>query len=128
MEFKKEKVYTPLVATPTHNVSQAIKYGNLVFVSGMVGEDENEVLMDGLEAQCERAFLNMKNVLESAGSSLEKVLFCQIFIGKREDRAIANKVWDRHFLNMDVAPARYTVVAPTVAEPYLFEITCVAGV
>ena len=114
MEFKKEKVYTPLVATPTHNVSQAIKYGNLVFVSGMVGEDENEVLM--------------KNVLESAGSSLEKVLFCQIFIGKREDRAIANKVWDRYFLNMDVAPARYTVVAPTVAEPYLFEITCVAGV
>ena len=128
MEFKKEKVYTPLVATPTHTVSQAIKYGNLVFVSGMVGEDENEVLMDGLEAQCERAFLNMKNVLESAGSSLEKVLFCQIFIGKREDRAIANKVWDRYFLNMDVAPARYTVVAPTVAEPYLFEITCVAGV
>ena len=119
MEFKKEKVYTPLVATPTHNVSQAIKYGNLVFISGMVGEDENEVLMDGLEAQCERAFLNMKNVLEAAGSSLEKVLFCQIFIAKREDR---------YFLNMDVAPARYTVVAPTVAEPYLFEITCVAGV
>ena len=117
-----------MVATPTHNVSQAIKYGNLVFISGMVGEDENEVLMDGLEAQCERAFLNMKNVLEAAGSSLEKVLFCQIFIAKREDRTIANKVWDRYFLNMDVAPARYTVVAPTVAEPYLFEITCVAGV
>ena len=35
MEFKKEKVYTPLVATPTHNVSQAIKYGNLVFISGI---------------------------------------------------------------------------------------------
>ena len=113
MEFKKEKVYTPLAATPTHNVSQAIKYGNLVFVSGMVGEDENEVLKEGLEA---------------AGSSLEKVLFCQIFIAKREDRAIANEVWDRFFLNMDVGPARYTVVAPTVAEPYLFEITCVAGV
>ena len=93
MEFKKEKVYTPLAATPTHNVSQAIKYGNLVFVSGMVGEDENEVLKEGLEAQCEQAFINMKNVLEAAGSSLEKVLFCQIFIGKREDRAIANEVW-----------------------------------
>ena len=62
MEFKKEKVYTPLAATPTHNVSQAIKYGNLVFVSGMVGEDENEVLKEGLEAQCEQAFINMKNV------------------------------------------------------------------
>ena len=59
MEFKKEKVYTPLAATPTHNVSQAIKYGNLVFVSGMVGEDENEVLKEGLEAQCEQAFINM---------------------------------------------------------------------
>jgi len=117
MEFKKEKVYTPLAATPTHNVSQAIKYGNLVFVSGMVGEDENEVLKEGLEAQCEQAFINMKNVL-----------VCQIFIAKREDRAIANEVWDRFFLNMDVGPARYTVVAPTVAEPYLFEITCVAGV
>lgn len=104
MEFKKEKVYTPLAATPTHNVSQAIKYGNLVFVSGMVGEDENEVLKEGLEAQCEQAFINMKNVLEAAGSSLEKVLFCQIFIAKREDRAIANEVWDRFFLNMDVGP------------------------
>ena len=114
MEFKKEKIYTPLVAAPTHNVSQAIKYGNLVFVSGMVGEDENEVLKEGLKAQCEQAFLNMKRVLEAAG--------------RREDRAIANEVWDHYFLNMDVAPARYTVVAPTVAEPYLFEITCVAGV
>lgn len=85
MEFKKEKVYTPLAATPTHNVSQAIKYGNLVFVSGMVGEDANEVLKEGLEAQCEQAFINMKNVLEAAGSGLEKVLFCQIFIAKRED-------------------------------------------
>ena len=128
MEFKKEKVYTPLVATTTHNASQAIKYGNLVLLSVMVGEDVNDVLMYGLDAHCERAFLNMKNVLEAAGSSLEKVLFCQIFIAKREDRTIANKVWDRYFLNMDVAPARYTVVAPTVAEPYLFEITCVAGV
>ena len=128
MEFKKEKVYTPLAVTPTHNVSQAIKYGNLVFVSGMVGEDEHGALKEGLEAQCEQAFINMKNVLEAAGSSLEKVLFCQIFIAKREDRAIANEVWDRLFLNMDVGPARYTVVAPTVAEPYLFEITCVAGV
>lgn len=90
MEFKKEKVYTPL-AYPHHNVSQAIKYGNLVFVSGMVGEDENEVLKEGLEAQCEQAFINMKNVLEAAGSGLEKVLFCQIFIAKREDRVIANR-------------------------------------
>ena len=114
MEFKKEKVYTPLVATPTHNVSQAIKYGNLVFVSGMVGEDENEVLMDGLEAQCERAQV--------------EEMYRYLAIANYEDRAIANKVWDRYFLNMDVAPARYTVVAPTVAEPYLFEITCVAGV
>ena len=68
MEFKKEKIYTPLVATPTHNVSQAIKYGDLVFVSGMVGEDENEVLREGLEAQCEQAFLNMKRVLRNACS------------------------------------------------------------
>ena len=128
MEFKKDKVYCPDVAVPTHNVSQAIKYGNLVFVSGMVGEDKNEVLKEGLEAQVTQAFENMKKVLEEAGSGLEKVLFCQIFIAKREDRAIANEVWDRFFLNMDVGPARYTVVAPTVAEPYLFEITCVAGV
>ena len=82
----------------------------------------------GQFTQCEQAFINMKHVLEAAGSGLEKVLFCQIFIAKREDRAIANKVWDRFFLDMEVGPARYTVVAPTVAEPYLFEITCIAGI
>ena len=126
MELKKEKIYSPLVVTPTHNVPQAVKCGDFVFVSGMTGEDVDGNLMEGLEAQCEQSFVNMKNVLEAAGSSLDKVVFCQIFIGDRSYRGVANDVWDRYFLNMDVPPARYTVVAPVVAEGYLFEITCVA--
>ena len=110
--------------------SQAIIHGDTLYTSGQIPVDPatGEVVGTTIEEQADRVMKNLGAVLEAAGSSLEKVLFCQIFIAKREDRAIANEVWDRFFLNMDVGPARYTVVAPTVAEPYLFEITCVAGV
>lgn len=128
MSKEREKVYTPLVAKPHHGISQAIKYGDLVFVSGQVGEGLDEVPLEGIEAQVEKAIENLKAVLEAAGSSLDKVIMCRCFIQNMEDIGPMNQVYDKYFADMEVGPARYTVVASPVAKDYLFEIAAFAAI
>lgn len=62
-------------------LSQAIKFGNLLFVSGQPGTDANGRLVDGgFRDQGEHAFLNLKRVLEAGGSSLDRVIKVTIFV------------------------------------------------
>ncbi len=56
-------------------LSQAIKSGPFVFVSGQAGyDDDGNVVPGGFSAQGEQAFRNLNRVLTAAGSSLEKVV------------------------------------------------------
>ena len=79
-------------------LSQAIKTGPFVFVSGQAGYDDNgKIVEGGFAAQGERAFLNLKRALTAAGSSLDKVVKVTIFV---TDMGQFNDVVDlrrRHF-------------------------------
>jgi len=67
--------YTPYL------LSQAIKTGQFVFVSGQAGYDDNgKIVEGGFTAQGEQAFLNLKRALIAAGSSLNKVVKVTIFV------------------------------------------------
>lgn len=62
-------------------LSQAIKAGPFVFVSGQAGYDNNSQIVEGgFAAQGEQAFLNLKRALMVSGSSLDNVLKVTIFI------------------------------------------------
>ena len=56
--------------------SQGIKANGFVFASGQIGLDPatGELVKGGIEEQSRQALLNVKNVLETAGSSLDKVV------------------------------------------------------
>ena len=62
-------------------LSQAIKAGPFVFVSGQAGYDnDGKIVEGGFEAQGEQAFLNLKRALSASGSSLDNVLKVTIFV------------------------------------------------
>lgn len=62
-------------------LSQAIKTGPFVFVSGQAGYDDNgQIVKGGFAAQGEQAFMNLKRALTAAGSSLDKVVKVTIFV------------------------------------------------
>ena len=62
-------------------LSQAIKAGPFVFVSGQAGYDDNGVpVQGGFSAQGEKAFQNLERALTAAGSSLEDVVKVTIFV------------------------------------------------
>ncbi|MGF3022093.1 RidA family protein [Methylobacterium aquaticum] len=62
-------------------LSQGIKFGNLLFVSGQAGaDDDGRIVGGGFRAQGERAFANLQRVLEAGGSSFRDVIKVTIFV------------------------------------------------
>ena len=63
-------------------LSQGIRVGDLLFVSGQVGIDEagELVSLDDFRTQADQAFRNLGRVLEAGGSSLERVVKVTIFL------------------------------------------------
>lgn len=62
-------------------LSQGIKFGNLLFVSGQAGAGEDgKIVEGGFVAQGEQAFSNLKRALEAGGSSLNDVVKVTIFV------------------------------------------------
>lgn len=74
-------------------ISQAIRVGNLVYLSGQASldRDGNVVGAGDFDAQAEQTFANLKAVLEAAGSGLDKVVKVTIFL---KDMANFPKILD----------------------------------
>lgn len=125
--MKKKKIETPLVAIPRKGISQAIQFGNILFVSGQVGEDLEGNVPEGIEAQVELAITNAKHIIEAAGGTLDDVLMCRCFLQKLSDFGGMNKAYFKFFGDQAAGPARYTMVAPPVADELLFEIAMFVG-
>ncbi|WP_306397546.1 RidA family protein [Telluria beijingensis] len=62
-------------------LSQGIKFGNLLFISGQAGAaDDGKIVEGGFRAQGEQAFANLCRALEAGGSSLADVVKVTIFV------------------------------------------------
>jgi len=79
--MKLERVYTTPDSYAPFLLSQGIKFGNLLFVSGQAGAgDDGKIVEGGFRAQGEQAFANLSRALEAGGSSLEDVIKVTIFV------------------------------------------------
>ncbi|MHB8960889.1 MAG: RidA family protein [Candidatus Limnocylindrales bacterium] len=88
--------------------SQAIETDGLVYCSGQLGLDPaTGDLLDGIEAQAERAMLNLRSVLDAAGVTFEDVVKTTIFLADMGDFAVVNAIYGRFM--PDPPPARSTV-------------------
>lgn len=62
-------------------LSQGIRVGDLLFISGQAGYDaDGRIVQGGFEAQGEQAFANLRRALEAGGSSLADVAKVTIFL------------------------------------------------
>jgi len=125
--MKKEVIITKNAPEPKGAYSQAIKVGNLVFVSGQAAVDieTGKFLAPGdIVKQTDITMKNVKAILEAAGSSLENVVKTTVFIddiGKFKD---FNSVYEKYFkVN---PPARSTVEVANFFEGMCIEIDAIA--
>lgn len=106
--------------------SQAVKAEKFVFSSGQLPVDPRTgaVVPGGIAAQTERAIENLKAVLESAGSSLEKTVKTTCFLKDMADFAEFNRVYAGYFTDK---PARSCIEASALPRGVLIEIDAISA-
>ena len=106
--------------------SQAIRAAGLVFTSGQGAIDPatQQVIADDIAGQTDRVLKNLSGLLQAAGTSLDKVLRCTVFLKNMGDFAAMNEVYGRYF--SQTPPARTTVEAARLPKDVLVEIDVIA--
>ena len=120
-----EKIYTKNAPDAIGPYPQAIKANGLVFTSGQIAINPRtgEVEAATIEAQTEQVCQNLKNVLEAAGSSLDKAIKTVCFLADMGDFAAFNAVYGTYFTSK---PARSCVAVKTLPKNVLVEVEVIA--
>lgn len=108
--------------------SQAVVLGDLVFCSGQIALDPHsgQVIPGGVEEQTRRALQNLEAVLVAAGSGLNRVVKCTVYLASMDDFPKVNAVYAEIFGAS--RPARATVEVSRLPRDVRVEIDAIAGV
>lgn len=124
---KVRRIQAEKLPKPVGPYSPATAFDRLVFVSGQSGRDPaSGVTPSGVEAQTEQTLRNVETILKAAGTDLQHVLRCGVFLADMAEFGQMNAVYERVFAGHK--PARTTVqVAGLPGENLRVEIDCIAA-
>jgi len=123
----REIIATPDAPKAIDPYSQAIKYGDLLFVSGQIPIDPKtgNLVTGPIEEQTKLVLENLKAVVEAAGMTLKNVVKTSCFLKNMDDFAKFNEVYATYF--KESPPARETVEVARLPRNVLVEISCICG-
>ena len=106
--------------------SQAIKAGELLFVSGQlpINPATGTFAEGGIKELTRQSLTNMKAILEESGTSMANVVKTTVFLADMNDFAAMNEVYAEFFAAP--FPARSAVAVKTLPKGALVEIECIA--
>ena len=92
-------VFTSAAAAPPPTYSQAVKAAGLIFVSGTAPADPTTGVITGttIQDQTRQCLVNVRAILEAAGSSLDKLVSATVVLADEDDFAGMNEEWLRWF-------------------------------
>lgn len=108
--------------------SDAVRVGDLLFLSGTVGQvpGTRQVVPGGVVAETRQALENVKHNLEAHGSSLDRVVKCTVMLANINDFDTMNQVYREYFPRNK--PARTTFGVAALPLGARVEIECIAVV
>ena len=113
-------------APPGGPYTPALRWGELVFVSGQVGVDPatGQPVEGDFDAEVRRVLDNVKTLVEAGGSSMDKVLKVTVYLTDMARFAEMNAVYEEYFPTP--RPTRSTVQVG-LAKQFRIEIDAIAG-
>ena len=107
--------------------SQAVGFGNLLFLSGQIAIDpETNVLLQGaVEEQTKQVMENIHAVLEAANLRFDTVVKITIYLANMNDFSLVNDIYAEYF--PENPPARSTVEVSRLPRNVLIEIDAIAA-
>jgi len=119
--------FPPPAGVKAPPLSFATRVGDLLFISGIPGFDENRALPDGFEAQFGNVVTNIKRVLDEAGGRFRDLAKVNVLLTRASDVATMNVLYASAF-GPAPYPARTTCVVQALPDPkMLIEIEAVAS-
>jgi 2-iminobutanoate/2-iminopropanoate deaminase len=108
-QMTKEIISTENAPQAIGPYSQAVKAGNLIFISGQVplNPKTGDLVTESIEDQARQVLDNVKSICESAGQSLDDIVKISIFLTDLNNFAVVNDVMKEYF--SEPYPARATV-------------------
>jgi 2-iminobutanoate/2-iminopropanoate deaminase len=105
--------------------SQAIISGGMLYCSGQIPiNPQTGEIPEGVIAQAEQALTNVKNLVESAGASIDNVIKTTVFIKDMNDFATINEIYAKYFT--EPYPARSCVEVARLPKDVLLEVEVIA--
>lgn len=121
-----------MLTSPTHETldlpfSEAVAHGDLLFVSGQIGNrpGEMELVEGGVKAQTRQAMQNIESILERHGSGVDRIVKCTVFLANMDEWAEMNEAYVEAL--GDHRPARSALGASGLALGGAVEIECMAA-
>ena len=119
------EVYTDKAPAAIGPYSQAKIFNGILYTSGQIAADAatGEIVGSDVTAQAEKVCLNLKAVLDAAGTDFEKVIKTTCFLADMGDFAAFNAVYAKYFTSK---PARSCVAVKTLPKNVLCEVELIA--
>ena len=126
MSRKEMELFNTGVLGEEISISNAVKVGDFVFVGGRIGNVHGklELVGGGIAAETQQALQHMREALEAAGSSIDRVVKCNIYLVDMAEFGEFNDVYGEFFGSH--RPTRATVAVKELGLGGRVEIECIA--
>jgi 2-iminobutanoate/2-iminopropanoate deaminase len=127
--MKKTIIQTNDAPAPVGPYNQAIRHGNTLYVSGQIAINPvtGELDTSDIESETHQVMRNLLAILTEAGTTLENVIKCSVFVADMHQYSKINAVYAQYF-NEDTAPARELVEVANLPKFVNIEISLIAAV
>jgi 2-iminobutanoate/2-iminopropanoate deaminase len=125
--MEKKIIRTENAPAPIGPYSQAVQFGNLLFISGQIALDPKtgNLVQGDIKTETEQVMKNLQAILAEAGKDFSDVIKTTIFLMDMGQFASVNEVYGHYFT--DAAPARETVQVSGLPKGVNVEISMIAG-
>jgi len=122
----RKAIVTEKAPKPVGPYSQGVIEGDFIFVSGQgpINPLTGKLELGDVQSETKRVFENLRAILEAAGSSLDQVMKCNVYLRDINDFAAMNEVYQTFFTAP--FPARTTIQAGALPGGIAVEIECIA--
>ena len=122
----KTEIYSNNAPKPIGPYSQAIKHGNMIFISGQIAMDyqNNSIINENIAEETETVMKNIMSILKESGCNFQNIVKCSIFLSDMSLFDEVNKIYSKYFSHP--FPARETVEVSKLPKNVNVEISAIA--
>lgn len=124
--MSKNIIYSPKAPEPIGPYSQAVRAGNMIFLSGQIATDRTSgsLVTTNIEEETHQVMRNLGEILKASGVSFVQVVKCTIFLKDMNNFPKVNEIYGQYFPKEP--PARETVEVSRLPRDVNVEISCMA--